>query len=181
MQRWHEGAPSNNLSEAGVIIHTFDGHLDFDEPWHTIQTGWMVQYSKILSCSMVNARKHGVFHSPTHGGGGVVISPQSEVLCAYPYDGGAMNYEWGCGPSMCSEPDNIHGCAFPPTMLARAMQMHENGPQWPYNELVVNQSAMAIEAVWGGGGARRMHERLLLHFGLNENQLPFLGGGHPFG
>ena len=98
MQRWHEGAPSNNLSEAGVIIHTFDGHLDFDEPWHTIQTGWMVQYSKILSCSMVNARKHGVFHSPTHGGGGVVISPQSEVLCAYPYDGGAMNYEWGCGP-----------------------------------------------------------------------------------
>ena len=110
-----------------------------------------------------------------------MISPQSAVLCAYPYDGGAMNYAWGCGPSMCSAPDNINGCAFPPTMLAQAMEMHEQGQQWPYNEIVVNQSQMAIEAVWGGEGAREMHERLLLHFGVNGNQLPFLGYRNPFG
>ena len=111
-----------------------------------------------------------------------VLSPLSKTLCSYPYDGGAMNYAWGCGPTMCSEPSNIWGCAFPPSMLYRMMQIHFNGDQWKYNEVVVDQFNMSITAVWGGWGARQVHAKLLEHFGLNENQLPFLEGGkHPFG
>ena len=163
-----------------MLIHTFDGHLDPREPWHTIQGGWMAQYSRILSCSLINVRKSGIFHSPTAGGGGVVISPASRVLCSYPYDGGAMNYELGCGPTWCSEPDNVWGCAFPTSMLYRMMEIHEGGRQWPYNEVVVDQSQMDIEAVWGGADARAMHARLLTHYGRDETQLPFLGSGWPF-
>ena len=180
LERFRQGAPSNDLNTAGVLIHMFDDHLDPNEPWHTIQTGWMASYSNILSCSLVNMRKSGAFNSPTAQRGGVVLSPASRVLCSYPYDGGAMNYEWGCGPAMCSEPDNIWNCAFPMSMLSRMMVLHENGPQWPYNEVVVDQSQMVIEAVWGGADARAMHARLLTHYGRDETQLPFLGSGWPF-
>ena len=134
----------------------------------------MQQYSLILSTSLVNARKHGVFAGDA---GGIVLSPRSTVLCAYPYDGGAMNFANGCGPSWCSEPDNIWGCAFPPSMLYRMQQIHEGGPQWPYNEVVVDANGIIIEAVFGGrgGAAEAMHARLIAHFGLTANQLPFLG------
>ena len=180
--RYDRGYATNDLNDAGVLIHTFDDHLDSNEPWHTKQTGWMEDYSNILSCSIVNRRKHGIFSGPTGNGGGVVLSPLSKTLCSYPYDGGAMNYAWGCGPTMCSEPSNIWGCAFPPSMLYRMMQIHFNGDQWKYNEVVVDQFNMSITAVWGGWGARQVHAKLLEHFGLNENQLPFLEGGkHPFG
>ena len=88
-----------------------------------------------------------------------------------------MNYGDGCGPSYCSEPDNIWGCAFPPSMTYRMMQIHEGGRQWPYNEVVVDQSQMAIEAVISGRGdaANNVHARLLEHFNLRPNQLPLLG------
>lgn len=106
-----------------------------------------------------------------------MISPASRIICSYPYDGGAMNYLDGCGPSYCSEPDNIWGCAFPPSMTYRMMQIHEDGNQWPYNEVVVDATAMYVEAVfWGRDGpdASEIHERLLEHFQLNAHQLPLL-------
>merc|ERR1711998_542187 len=129
----------------------------------------------ILSCSIVNARKSGVFNS----NGGIVLSPSSGTICSYPYDGGAMNYLDGCGPKYCSEPNNIWGCAFPPSMLYRMMQIHEGGQQWPYNEVVVDASRMVIEAVINGRGAnaQEYHARILEHFGLNANQLPLLSWG----
>ena len=172
--RFNAGAPTNDLNAAGVLVHVFDGHLDARAPWHTVQDGWMQQYSLILSTSLVNARKHGVFAGDA---GGIVLSPRSTVLCAYPYDGGAMNFANGCGPSWCSEPNNIWGCAFPPSMLYRMQQIHEGGPQWPYNEVVVDANGIIIEAVFGGrgGAAEAMHARLIAHFGLTANQLPFLG------
>ena len=177
-ERYRNGRASNNVSEAGVIIHTFDGHLSSTEPWHTRSDGWMASYSYILSCSIISARKSGVFNQ----NGGVLISPASRILCSYPYDGGAMNYQNGCGPSFCSEPNNIWGCCFPPSMMYRMLQIHYNGPQWPYNEVVIDSSAMIIEAVIDGRGnnAAAIHGRLLAHFGLKSNQLPLLRGTGPF-
>ena len=66
------------------------------------------------------------------------------------------------------------------------LQIHEGGQQWPYNEVVVDQGRMAIEAVIAGrgGSAAAMHARLLQHFNLTSNQLPLLhyrgGGRDPF-
>ena len=172
--RMANGHPSNNLTEAGLIIHTFDEHLDADEPWHTVNNlyGHGGAYSNILSCSIINDRKAGRFN----GAGGVILSPASRTLCSYPYDGGAMEFEWGCRPEVCSEPNHIWDCAFPPSMLYRMMQIHESGNQWPYNEVVVDQFHMVIEAVFTGrgGDSEGIHQRLLEHFQLNENQLPLL-------
>ena len=51
--RFNHGMPSNDLCAAGVIIHTYDGHLSDTEPWHTEARGWLSPYSQVLSCSMV--------------------------------------------------------------------------------------------------------------------------------
>jgi hypothetical protein len=172
-ERYNQGHATNDLTKAGVLIHNFDGHLDYSSPWVTRSGGWMQDYSYILSSSLLNDRKAGSFSR----NGGVVLSPLSGVLCSYPYDGGAMNYLNGCGPTYCSEPDNVWGCAFPPSMTYRMMEIHENGDQWPYNEVVIDASAMIFEAVfWGreGPDASEIHARVLAHFGLNERQLPLL-------
>ena len=172
-ERFNSGEPSNDLNRAGVLIHVFDGHLDRSEPWHTVHGGWMQQYSYILSTSLVNARKQGAFSGDD---GGIILSPASRTLCSYPYDGGAMNFANGCGPSWCSEPNDVWGCAFPTTMLYRMQQIHEAGPQWPYNEVVVDANRIVVEAVFRGrgGAAETIHANLLAHFGLNANQLPLL-------
>lgn len=167
--RFLTGHPSANLCEAGVLVHTFDDHLDSNAPWRVRSDGWMQQYSHVLSTSMVNARKHGVFN----GNGGVVLSAASRVLCSYPYDGGAMNFEDGCGPELCSD-DNVWNCAFPPDMLDRMMQIHESGGQWPYNEVVVDSSDMIVEAVFGGAGLANMHAAYLRHYGVDASRLPLL-------
>ena len=174
-RRYRTGHATNDLSQAGVLVHTFDGHLDPQHPWRTIHGGWMEQYSFILSASIINARKSGLFNR----NGGVVLSPRSTTLCSYPYDGGAMDYQYGCGPSMCSEPDNVWGCAFPPSMLYRMLQMFYGRFQSPYNEVVVRADGIIIEAFVAGrnNDVAAMHARTLTHFGLTSAQLPLLRFG----
>ena len=163
-----------------MLIHTFDGHLDPNRPWATKHWGWMDQYSLVLSTSLINAQKSGVFNR----NGGIVLHPASTILCSYPYDGGAMDFANGCGPSFCSEPSNIWGCAFPPSMLYRMMRLHQGGNQWPYNEVVIDAAGIIVEAVFAGSGgnAAVMHSQILQHFGLTANQLPLLtfSGNGPF-
>ena len=69
-----------------------------------------------------------------------------------------MAYENGCGPFWCSEPNNIWGCAFPPNMTYRMIEMYaeqrHQGSRM-YNEVVVDAEHMAIEAVLSGRGAGR--------------------------
>eukprot|EP00966_Prymnesium_polylepis_P036456 845927-Prymnesium_polylepis.1 len=100
------------------------------------------------------------------------------MVCSYPYDGGAMGYENGCGPSWCAEPDTIWSCAFPPDMLYRMLEMYyvrHGESSRSYNEVVVDANEIVIEAVIDGrGGAADKHRRILEHFGLNSNQLPLL-------
>ena len=178
--RFNDAHPSNDLCLAGVLIHAFDGHLDPHAPWQVSTNGWMATYSRVLSASIISSRKAGVFNT----NGGVVLAPTSTLLCSYPYDGGAMNYANGCGPSTCSEPTNIYGCSFPPSMTYRMLQIHERGRQWPYNEAVIDGAGLVIEAVYGGAAAAGVHAQLLAHFGVSRNQLPLLvyrgGARDPF-
>jgi len=138
--------PSSDPEQAGVLIHTFDGHLDAERPWELTTGGWHDGYAHVLSASLVNSRKSGIFSQK----GGIVLSPSSRIFCSYPYDGGAMEYATGCGPRWCSEPDDIWGCAFPPNMLNRMMELYDDkrvGSGWSYNEIVIDPAHMAIEAV----------------------------------
>ena len=155
-----------------MLIHIFDGHLSWGEPWHVNADKWKAQ----LSCSMVNALKAGRFSNE----GGVVLSPATRTRCSYPYDGGAMGKDDGCGTNYCSA-NHRSGCAFPPSMLKDMMTLHQTSQQWPYNEVVVDPSHMVIEAVFNckwcsSSKAADMHAKLLQHHGLNANQLPLLPG-----
>ena len=72
--RWVHGRPSNNLSEAGVLIHLFDDYEDWSEkrPWRMCgsEEGCHLQKGKAksgvaridhLSCSVANAARPAVF------------------------------------------------------------------------------------------------------------------------
>lgn len=83
-------------------------------------------------------------------------------------ENGCSHYEW------CTE-DKLYGCAFPPTMLKRMLEMFESDPRAGYNEVVVDPEHMVIEAVWGRSAkAAEVHRKILDHWGLNENQLPLI-------
>ena len=73
--RHAHGRPSNNLADAGVLVHVLDGGISPGHPWIGGARGF-------LSASLLNARKrpHGLYT----GGPAVVISPLSKLLCAYP-------------------------------------------------------------------------------------------------
>jgi hypothetical protein len=60
-------------------------------------------------------------------------------------------------------------------MLYRMMRIHEGGPHWPYNEVVVAADGIVVEAVYGSSAqAARMHRMLLSHLGVGSEQLPLL-------
>ena len=50
-------------------------------------------------------------------------------------ENGCSHYEW------CTE-DQPYGCAFPPTMLKRMLEMFESDPRAGYNEVVVDPEHM---------------------------------------
>ena len=155
--RFQNGHASDDPQEAGVLIHTFDGHLSFDEPWRVESDGWMAAYHRILSTSLVSAHYRGLFSS----NGGIILSPASRILCSYPGDGGAMQYEDGCGPQWCNlENNTIWGCAFPPDLLHKMVEMYRDDHNSRYNEVIVDAGQMVIEAVIvGRGGPPQAHAR----------------------
>jgi hypothetical protein len=57
--RFTSGMPSSDPEQAGVLIHTFDGHLDAERPWELTTGGWHDGYAHVLSASLVNSRKSG--------------------------------------------------------------------------------------------------------------------------
>lgn len=187
--RYMRGTPSNNLEEAGVLLHVLDGGLNSERPWEPGDPA-----RQYLSCSLLSARKypHGLYTSNA----ALVISPSSQLLCAYPQDSGTKAFArmQGCGPRMCetkdfpfSRPLRDHGypCAFPRDMLQQCLRIFNNATveESAYTEMVVSTNHFAIEAVVqapgkrGSGGAEGLQASLLRHFGLNERQLPLLSFG----
>lgn len=121
----------------------------------------------------------GVYSTGGAGGarGGVVLSPTSRVLCSYPYDGGAMNYDDGCGPVLCTG-SQAYTCAYPPSRLDAMMRVSDASTT-AYNEVVVDARHFTIEAVFVISGVEyprmaQWHQRLLDHYGRTASQLPLL-------
>ena len=190
--RYFKGRPSNDLADAGVLVHVLDGGLNWERPWEDGGTGF-------LSASLFNARKlpHGLYH----GGIAYVLAPGSQIRCAYPQDSGtrswtaakATTYQGhkmpGCGPRMCTrgdepfpEPrhDRGYACAFPPNMFKDCLAVFDNYTTevTAYTEVVVDLKAFAVEAVVGTSeAAHYVHRALLAQFNLTEQQLPILEFG----
>lgn len=115
------GSPSNDISRAGVLVHTFDNtendvtakqsmglSANEAEPWRPCSSqAWCGQFHGRFSATIINRRQRVIFTSQTSAG--IVLSPATAIYCSYPVDGGTMQ-------KFCPEgspPDCAAGCATP--------------------------------------------------------------------
>ena len=165
---WQHGAPSGNLRDAGVLVHTFDSTEAMQAgggpaEWMPCSLGtWCAKFSDRISASIVN------FHQPFmfkhQSSAGMIISPEVDIYCSYPADGGTMSKLClppappGCAPG-CAENEagfpkwcryneawsdsgsaQIWDCAFRPSDLEAMLRHHLNDGQrrLAYNEVVID-------------------------------------------
>jgi hypothetical protein len=152
-ERWLNGQPSNDLSEAGVIMWVVDGDgrnlngIDLDRPWAPIRD---VPTGDRHSTSMVSKRHPYVFAcfacAPDFQfNPGLVLAPseatRSRLMCALHSDIGTYRYKCnpmgrseGCRPGCghtgvwCGRnpPWRTWQCAWPPEDLQKMMEMHDS-------------------------------------------------------
>ena len=142
---WANGAPSNDLHAAGILIHTFDSTEDTSaarlsaggtghssDPWMPCpQNAWCGKYGDRISSSIIN---HALPHMFTWHAGGMVLSPKVPIHCSYFHDGGTMEKlcpppgaavaPRGCVPG-CStrETGKPNFCVIPPDLLAASANL----------------------------------------------------------
>lgn len=76
---FHHGKPSNELSEVGLTIHSFDGSEHYQQPWKPCTTDdWCKPFRTWWSASVVNSKNgHAVSDS------GILLAPKhTRVLCS---------------------------------------------------------------------------------------------------
>jgi hypothetical protein len=192
--RFFNGRPSNDLGEAGVLIHMDDGQTEHGqpwvkapghqpEPWKVCHLGWC-KGADHISCSLINA------HTPaTYGAGmGMLLSPRAtKIACSYASDGGTQGVRQGsvggCRDRKPCTSQVYWGCQFDDLELM--MKVQRRLKLDTYNEVIVAKGAWdsavpeLIEAVgWFGASgekaAKDMRRRFLEHFGLTRKQVPLV-------
>ena len=168
--RYFSGRPSNDLIEAGVLVHLDDGMTTDGAPWTPCLTGWCAAIgSDHQSCSLINQGVPHLYskHAPWYGFGLVLSSDvlqrhrQGGILCSYAQDGGTWGPDAGChgdapaGDPHC-DPDSppwlCHctlerwwGCVFPPGALDQMMRVQLQRNRQGYNEVVVNSTFWRLQ------------------------------------
>ena len=131
---FQRGEPSNDLRQAGLLVHGFDGtELDDTHRWMPCDEGFCRQATKWWSTSLINHA-----HPATWGSNGLVLSPgRTKVLCSHYCDFGSLNA--GC---QTSAPDGFNntGKPYPPAYLKDMLQrsMYEKGAMGAYNEVLID-------------------------------------------
>lgn len=165
-ERYQQGRPSADLSEAGILVHQFDDTESGDEPWLPCPpTRWCADIGDRVSASLISAKLPFLFKE---GGAGMILTPQkAEIRCSYFADGGTMPKRCGpeppetqrfsdgrtfteCVPGCCDISGNpnwcedvsqnsqtIYQCAFRPEDLNAMLVHHEMRPGM-YNEVIVD-------------------------------------------
>ena len=143
-RRFSEGAPSNSLEEAGVLVHMFDNTENWSagrgfEPCTDLTSCKNGQLEDHWSCSVINKAHPTLFTGGAAAGrsnGGIILNPRvTELLCAYGADvgshekplGGCQDRGASCLRSYSWD------CAWPPTKL-KGMMKAQTGA---YNEVIV--------------------------------------------
>ena len=128
-QQFLSGRPSNDLEEAGILIHQFDS---LDDP-NPDGAPWLPQRPTI-SVAIVNGAQQ---PEPDRGNvpvysyslAGVILDPASNaVKCSYAYDVGSLMFNGGCNGNRCNSAESIDGhgnsgCAFNPPDLKQMMKV----------------------------------------------------------
>ena len=181
---FQRGKPSNDLRQAGLLVHGFDGtELDDTHRWMPCTEGFCKGAAKWWSTSLINHA-----HPATWGANGLVLSPsRSKVLCSHYCDFGSLNA--GCATSA---PDGFNntGKPYPPTYLKDMLQrsMYEAGAMGAYNEVLVDMPEFAanlphsVAAFYYKAGADGFKQVEAAHayvafldaFNLTEGSVPLL-------
>ena len=160
--RFNKGFASNNLSEAGVLWHTFDnvdGESVRENLWLPCsETGYWCNGYEVASASLINRRLPHFFNED---GAGLILNPtalsplSSSLRCAFAYDAGSMGTPDGCPGLRCDDDDsNDVYCHWMPWQLQDMLQQHEeldgSGNDRPcgqdycdYNEVVIDNDFWA--------------------------------------
>ena len=181
---FQRGKPSNDLRQAGLLVHGFDGtELDDTHRWMPCTEGFCEGAAKWWSTSLINHA-----HPATWGANGLVLSPsRSKVLCSHYCDFGSLNA--GC---QTSAPDGFNGTGkpYPPTYLKDMLQrsMYEAGAMGAYNEVLVDMPEFlsnlphSVAAFYYKAGADGFKQVEAAHayvafldaFNLTEGSVPLL-------
>ena len=109
--RFANGIPSNDLQQAGCLVHAFDA-VDGQDTRHDLwnpcpHSMWCGRYDR-LSASLINAKLRWYFSMDKAAG--FVLSPAalsppaSTIRCAFAYDAGTMGNSNGCPGGHCGQP-----------------------------------------------------------------------------
>ena len=148
--RWLAGTPSNDLSEAGVIMWVVDGDGRYLDGMNTVDPWRAVPDSPTgdrHSASLVSKRHPYVFacfacHSDFKYNPGLVLAPseatRSRLMCSVHADIGTVRYRCnpmgrsatcspGCSQALCGRdpPWKTWMCSWPPEDLQRMMDTHD--------------------------------------------------------
>ena len=187
---YRHGKPSNDVSEAGLMVHAFDDTEDWHEQWKPCyKDRWCEQFNKHWSASIINAKQP---HTWTTSG--ILLHPdrsKNQVLCSGAVD--IATYHSGC------RRPNTNDRIYKPDELEDMLNesMNNCGDRCDnYNEVVINSSYYVqnlprsiLAIIYFDDAAAKEQVRaietyvgLLDKFQLTECELPLLkivrGGDH---
>lgn len=194
--RFAGGTPSNDIARAGVLVRQFDSLDDPARPWLPCPLkgtqSWCAKFSDRWATSIISNRARVLYFETDfnkdngHSGvGGLVLSPDVQIYCAYADDGNSMDPGKVCRPlggdghrcipgcyphgEECADVQREWMCSYPPTQLREALAAHIRRGAGKNNEIVTStrsvvaslpESIMAFFFLAGGpaGQFRRVSD-----------------------
>ena len=171
--RFQQGHPTNDISEAGVLLHQFDGLEDgyAGRKWAPCHSGWCNGRYDHISVSLVSKQFGRVFNSNA----GVIYAPTTQFECSFPHDGGTQSQtiEHACALNT----------AYAPSRLKQCLEMQKAAHAGEYNEFVVSSKYIdghlpgVIEAIMyidDDSEARAAHSAYLRMYKRTASQFPLV-------
>jgi hypothetical protein len=179
---YKHGKPSNDISQAGLMVHAFDDTEDWHEQWKPCHKDqWCEQFDKHWSASIINSKQPNTWTTS-----GILLHPdkaRNQVLCSGVVDIATYN-------SGCKKP-NTNDKIYKPNELKDMLDesMNNCGARCNnYNEVVINstyyvqnlpRSILAIIYFDDAAGKEQVkaietYVALLDKFHLTECELPLL-------
>ena len=172
--RFQRGRLSNDLNEAGVLVHQFDGLEDWDagdRGYAPCRTGWCNGRYDHASFSILN--KDGS-PTPFNREGGIILRSSVPIECSFASDGGTQEISIAAACRLIT--------AYSPSALDKMLRMHMAQPG-VCNEVVVATRVWeqllpsVIEAFFyidDATKARRAYRAFLLEYGWTADRVPLL-------
>ena len=175
------GVPSNNLGEAGLLIHSFDGTENWAQAgtwkgWFPCDTGFCMNAKKWWSGSIINTDLRNSF-----GGAAIILSPsENALMCSYNSDAGTLT-------AGCANQGNAY---FGPNETMGMLLGHTRRGGYGYNEVLIDMKVYVKNLPKSVAGivygltpstlerdearAHQVYVRMLDRYNLTEASFPLL-------